>query len=178
MWSDNGGKLLAGRLPSLRSGGVSGISSSLRGANRRAVIFQFFDILLLSCRQCNGCTSDRHGRRNMSLRCIMLDREIFKPVIENRLCTPEDPQLRRAGGNAGELRFDEVSVIEVEVHIAPRPHQFMRVKITLLGDHPRQQRRLENVEGKAEAKIARALEEQARETAVAANVELIGHVTG
>src|SRR3546814_6370600 len=52
----------------------------------------------------------------------------------------------------------------------------MRVQVALLRDHPRQQRRLEHVEGKAEAKVARPLKKQARQPAVAAHMELIGHV--
>src|SRR3546814_3489788 len=52
----------------------------------------------------------------------------------------------------------------------------MRVQVALLRDHPRQQRRLEHVEGKAEAKVARPLKKQERQPAVAAHMELIGHV--
>src|SRR3546814_11750823 len=67
-------------------------------------------------------------------------------------------------------------MVEIEVDIAAGPYQFMRVQIALLRDHSREQRRFEHVEGEAEAEVARTLKEQARQAAVAADMELIGHV--
>src|SRR3546814_4527036 len=52
------------------------------------------------------------------------------------------------------------------------------MKARLLGNHRREQRGFENVEGKAQAKIARTLEQQAGEPAVAADMKLIGHMAG
>src|SRR3546814_16336102 len=69
-------------------------------------------------------------------------------------------------------------LIEIEMHVAAGPDDFMRGEIAHLGDHARQQRRLEDVERKAEPKVARSLEEQTRQPAVAADVKLIGHVAG
>src|SRR3546814_11113037 len=64
------------------------------------------------------------------------------------------------------------------MHVAAGPHEFMGMKARLLGNHPREQRGFENVEGKAQAKIARTLEQQAGEPAVAADMKLIGHMAG
>src|SRR3546814_20239145 len=57
-----------------------------------------------------------------------------------------------------------------------RSDDFMRGKIAHLRDHSRQQRRLEDVERKAEPKVARALEAQARQPAVAPHMESPGHI--
>src|SRR3546814_10470050 len=46
-------------------------ASSLRGANRRAVIFQLNDILLLCAYQCNGCRSDRSEEHTSELQSLM-----------------------------------------------------------------------------------------------------------
>src|SRR3546814_2529506 len=112
----------------------------------------------------------------MRLRSIILDREILEPVSEYARRPAKDAQFRRAFGNAPQLLFDEFGVIEIEMHVAAGPDDFMRGKIAHLRDHSRQQRRLEDVERKAEPKVARALEEQARQPAVAPHMELIGHM--
>ena len=54
----------------------------------------------------------------------------------------------------------------------------MRVQTALLGNHPCQQRCFEDIERKSESKIARALEQKARQAAVAADMELVSHVAG
>src|SRR3546814_15238540 len=64
------------------------------------------------------------------------------------------------------------------MHVAAGPHEFMGMKARLLGNHPREQRGFENVEGKAQAKIARTLEQQAGEPADAAEMKLISHMAG
>src|SRR3546814_17134585 len=112
----------------------------------------------------------------MRLRSIILDREILEPVSEYARRPAKDAQFRRAFGNAPQLLFDEFGVIEIEMHVAAGPDDFMRGKIAHLRDHSRQQRSLEAVERNAEPTVAPALEEQERQPAVAPPMELLGHI--
>src|SRR3546814_12338550 len=81
---------------------------------------------------------------------MFLDLEMLEPIVENTGRTAQDTQPWRPGRTARHLRFDKLGMVQIEVDVAACPHQFMRVQVALLRDHPRQQRRLEHVEGKAE----------------------------
>src|SRR3546814_1437040 len=93
MWSDNGGRLLAGR-PIGRLGGVSGISivPSRRESPRRYISIRRHIITFRMAMQWRR--SDRDGRRDMSLRRIILDCEILEAIVENAGWAAEDTQLR------------------------------------------------------------------------------------
>src|SRR3546814_16504878 len=69
--------------------------------------------------------SDRHRRGNMRLRRVILDREILEPVIEYARRPAKDAQFRRAFGHAPQLLFDQLGVIEIEMHVAAGPDDFM-----------------------------------------------------
>src|SRR3546814_14984781 len=93
MWSDNGGRLLAGR-PIGRLGGVSGISivPSRRESPRRYISIRRHIITFRMAMQWRR--SDRDGRRDMSLRRIILDCVILAAIVENAGWAAEDTQLR------------------------------------------------------------------------------------
>src|SRR3546814_5468891 len=76
--------------------------------------------------------SDRHRRGNMRLRRVILDREILEPVIEYARRPAKDAQFRRAFGHAPQLLFDQLGVIEIEMHVAAGPDDFMRGEIAHL----------------------------------------------
>src|SRR3546814_8680552 len=108
MWSDNGGRLLAGR-PIGRLGGVSGISivPSRRESPRRYISIRRHIITFRMAMQWRR--SDRDGRRDMSLRRIILDCEILEAIVENAGWAAEDTQLRTPCWHSRQLRFDERS---------------------------------------------------------------------
>src|SRR3546814_17730947 len=104
-----------------RLGGVSGISigPSRLESPRRYISIRRHIITFRMAMQWRR--SDRDGRRDMSLRRIILDCEILEAIVENAGWAAEDTQLRTPCWNARQLRLDEFHMVELEVDIADGP---------------------------------------------------------
>ncbi len=129
----------------------------------------------------HAAASHRNRGADRGQRRVIMHREILDPVIEYCFGPPRDLQPGDALRASGELFLDQVSVIEIEVHVPAHPHQFSGKHIDLLRDHPRQQRGRPQVERQAQRHIAAALVEQTVEPRLAAlprDMELIGLVAG
>src|SRR3546814_11817267 len=113
MWSDNGGRLLAGR-PIGRLGGVSGISivPSRRESPRRYISIRRHIITFRMAMQWRR--SDRDGRRDMSLRRIILDCEILEATVETAGWAPED-KIGRESCREGGCQYVEISGVGVSL---------------------------------------------------------------
>src|SRR3546814_3689745 len=88
-----------------RLGGVSGISigPSRLESPRRYISIRRHIITFRMAMQWRR--SDRDGRRDMSLRRIILDCEILEAIVENAGWAAEDTQLRTPCWPARQLRF-------------------------------------------------------------------------
>ena len=98
----------------------------------------------------NRCT-DRRQRR------VIMDHKIIYHVIENCFGAAKKLQPRLALWLAGELFGDQMRVVEIEVDIAPHPHQFARQHVNLLRDHAGEQRGRPQVERQTQRDVAASL---------------------
>ena len=113
----------------------------------------------------------------MRLGRIILHLKIIDLIAKNRIGLVQYFQFRGPGRRARDLLFYQIGMIEVKMHITTVPHQLAGFQITLLRDHPDQQRRGKHVERKAETQVAAALIEYPGQFA-AGNVKLVGLVAG
>lgn len=83
----------------------------------------------------------------MRLRGVTRNHEILDPVVEDRIRPAGDFETRFAFGPARKLFFDQGGMVEVKMDITAHPNGLARLKVALLGEHPRQQGQRPHVEG-------------------------------
>ena len=103
------------------------------------------------------------------------DLEILDPVVEHRSRAAHDFKGWCPRWRARQLLFDQRGVVEIEVDVAPHPHQLAGFQIALLRQHSHKQRRAPQVERQPKRDVAATLVKQAVEATVR-DMKLVGLV--
>ena len=111
----------------------------------------------------------------MRMRIIAGHHHILRRIAEHVRRAARQLQFRERLGIALQLLCHQMPVVGIDVAVGAHPDDLAGRQVALLRQHPQQQRRLEDVEGKAQAEIARALVEDAGQFSVGDEI-LVGHV--